>query len=279
MPRTARRDWPGAFHHVWSRGIERRSIFVDDVDRRFFVDQLERLVLECGIHCYAWVLMPNHLHLALQVGLGRLSEFMARLGTLYAVYFNRRHHRVGTCSRTASSHGSSSMRSIYADSLPTSMRTRFARGWSAPRKGSPRSHGAATAPGSAHASRMPSRAGGGSRRFWTSARATSHPSSGRISSVRWRRIRSATAHSGACPPATLMPGCARCSWSSTSRRARSRRSSTILRRCVACSRPSRRRASPHVPSHGCSGCPMRHSPGAVRPCSTGAMRLGSVRGE
>jgi len=33
MPRTARLDTPGLLHHVMIRGIERRKIFTDDVDR------------------------------------------------------------------------------------------------------------------------------------------------------------------------------------------------------------------------------------------------------
>ena len=33
MPRKARIDAPGALHHIICRGIERRKIFNDDVDR------------------------------------------------------------------------------------------------------------------------------------------------------------------------------------------------------------------------------------------------------
>ena len=33
MPRNARIDAPGALHHIIVRGIERRKIFNDDVDR------------------------------------------------------------------------------------------------------------------------------------------------------------------------------------------------------------------------------------------------------
>ena len=36
MPRNARIDAPGALHHVIVRGIERRKIFNDDVDRDNF---------------------------------------------------------------------------------------------------------------------------------------------------------------------------------------------------------------------------------------------------
>ena len=34
MPRQARLDAPGTLHHVIIRGLERRAIVKDDVDRR-----------------------------------------------------------------------------------------------------------------------------------------------------------------------------------------------------------------------------------------------------
>jgi REP element-mobilizing transposase RayT len=95
MPRGPRDDAPGAAHHVMLRGIERRAIFLDDADREAFLERLSRLVPELGFICFAWVLMPNHVHLVLRSGLARLSLLMARLGTGYARYFNERHDRVG----------------------------------------------------------------------------------------------------------------------------------------------------------------------------------------
>ena len=44
MPRRARIDAPGAFHHIIIRAMERRKIFLDDQDRREFVDRLARYV-------------------------------------------------------------------------------------------------------------------------------------------------------------------------------------------------------------------------------------------
>ena len=95
MPRTARVDFPGALQHVTIRGIERRSIFRDDEDRRRFVGRLERVVGESGTLCLAWALMTNHVHLLLQTEGVPLPEAMARLGTGYAGGFNRRHGRAG----------------------------------------------------------------------------------------------------------------------------------------------------------------------------------------
>jgi hypothetical protein len=43
MPRQARLDAPGTLHHVMVRGLERRVIFQDDVDRADFVARLAQL--------------------------------------------------------------------------------------------------------------------------------------------------------------------------------------------------------------------------------------------
>ena len=95
MPRGPRDDAPGTAHHLMVRGIERRSIFVDDADRAEFIRRLSCLVPELGFCCFAWALMPNHVHLVVRSGAARVSLLMARLATGYAGYFNRRHDRVG----------------------------------------------------------------------------------------------------------------------------------------------------------------------------------------
>jgi REP element-mobilizing transposase RayT len=95
MPRGARLDAPGVAHHVMFRGIERRDIFLDDADRERFLRRAGRLLPELGFLCFAWVLMPNHVHLVVQRRRVGLSRLMARLCTAYAVYFNARHDRAG----------------------------------------------------------------------------------------------------------------------------------------------------------------------------------------
>jgi REP element-mobilizing transposase RayT len=95
MPRGPRIDTLRLHHHVWHRGVGKRAIFLDDDDRRNFVARFRRLSEECGIRCYAWVLMENHFHLVLQTTFTRLREFMARLLTGHARYFNERHGHVG----------------------------------------------------------------------------------------------------------------------------------------------------------------------------------------
>jgi putative transposase len=95
MARRPRQDAPGIAHHVMVRGIERRRIFLGDVDRRDFVERLDQLLPEEQWRCFAWALMPNHVHLVLQSAHGGLSRLMARLNTGYARSFNLRHTRAG----------------------------------------------------------------------------------------------------------------------------------------------------------------------------------------
>ncbi|MGD8658157.1 MAG: transposase, partial [Desulfobacterales bacterium] len=95
MPRKARIDAPGALHHIIIRGIERKAIFKDRMDRRNFLNRLDRIVSETETGCYAWVLMGNHVHLLLKTGLAPIATVMRRLLTGYAVSFNRRHRRYG----------------------------------------------------------------------------------------------------------------------------------------------------------------------------------------
>jgi REP element-mobilizing transposase RayT len=77
------------------RGIERRNIFRNTTDREDFVARLAKLLPETQTACFAWALMPNHVHLLLRTGATPLPTLMRRLLTGYAVRFNRRHKRRG----------------------------------------------------------------------------------------------------------------------------------------------------------------------------------------
>ncbi len=95
MPRLARIDAPGALHHVIVRGIEQRTIFKDDTDRRDFLGRLAESLKETDTPCFAWALMPNHFHLLLETGQKPVGRVMQSVLTGYALAFNRRHKRTG----------------------------------------------------------------------------------------------------------------------------------------------------------------------------------------
>jgi len=59
MSRTARIDAPNLLHHVIARGIERRDIFLDDDDRRNFLERFSTLLAATSTRCFAWALMKT----------------------------------------------------------------------------------------------------------------------------------------------------------------------------------------------------------------------------
>lgn len=95
MARPLRLEFPGAVYHITARGNERRNIFVDDEDRRCFLDRLGREIEQQGWLCHAYCLMSNHYHLLLETPQPNLARGMRRLNGSYTQAFNRRHKRVG----------------------------------------------------------------------------------------------------------------------------------------------------------------------------------------
>lgn len=90
-----RPDWDGALHHVMARGIGGEGILSGEADRDDMVRRLSMLVPALSFRVFAWVLMPNHIHLLVQTGLNPLSSLMQSLLTGFAVTYNRRRDRSG----------------------------------------------------------------------------------------------------------------------------------------------------------------------------------------
>jgi REP element-mobilizing transposase RayT len=95
MTRPLRLEFPGALWHVHNRGVERRSIFLDDHDRRAFLCLLEKTIEDHGWRMHAYVLMSNHYHLFFETPAMNLSRGMKALDASHAASFNQRHQRVG----------------------------------------------------------------------------------------------------------------------------------------------------------------------------------------
>src|SRR5215510_12866216 len=95
MPRQARLDAPGTLHHIMIRGIEKRNIVNDEMDRTNFVSRMGQIALDTKTIIYAWALLTNHAHILLKSGALGLPKFMRRLLTGYAVTYNLRHQRHG----------------------------------------------------------------------------------------------------------------------------------------------------------------------------------------
>ena len=53
MPRQSRIDAPGALHHIIARGIERKRIFTDGVDRDNFLNRLGNILTKTQTACFS----------------------------------------------------------------------------------------------------------------------------------------------------------------------------------------------------------------------------------
>jgi len=65
MARLARLIVPGLPHHITQRGNGRQRTFFADADYALYRDLLAENLKAAGVACWAWVLMPNHVHLIL----------------------------------------------------------------------------------------------------------------------------------------------------------------------------------------------------------------------
>lgn len=102
---------PHQYYHIYNRGVEKRSIFLDDQDYAVFLNLLKQYLtgetshrthlhqfdnLSGQISLIAYCLMPNHFHLMVyQVADNAVTRLMRRVMTGYVMYFNKRHQRVG----------------------------------------------------------------------------------------------------------------------------------------------------------------------------------------
>lgn len=95
MPRRGRKDYAGAWWHIGNRGVEKRTLFHNRKQGRFFESLVARTAVREQIEVHAYAVMPNHFHLFLRSLLGRISETMQWIEYRYARRFNRKQGRSG----------------------------------------------------------------------------------------------------------------------------------------------------------------------------------------
>lgn len=95
MPRQVRIEYPGAMHHVMSRGNRRQDIYLDDVDRQDFLKTLAEACQKTGWQIHAYCLMSNHYHLVVETPNANLVAGMAWLQSAYTIRLNHRHKLIG----------------------------------------------------------------------------------------------------------------------------------------------------------------------------------------
>lgn len=111
---------PGGYYHLYNRGVEKRQIFMDEMDYSVFISYLAMYLSQeqClqgvsseekvspsrvlknyfgEIKLLAYCLMPNHFHLMVkQESEHGIDHFMRSLSTKYVRYFNSKYKRVGS---------------------------------------------------------------------------------------------------------------------------------------------------------------------------------------
>lgn len=95
MGRARRIQFEGAFYHIYNRGVEKRLIFMEERDRKAFLQFLADAVSEFQLRLIAYCLMENHYHLFLQTLKANLQLAMKSLQGKYAQYVNFRYDRIG----------------------------------------------------------------------------------------------------------------------------------------------------------------------------------------
>lgn len=95
MPRKNRQYSEVKVYHIILRGIDKQDIFLDDIDRKKFLEILRETKNKYGYEIYAYCLMDNHVHIIIYDKLILLSKLMQSIEISYSMYFNRKYNRVG----------------------------------------------------------------------------------------------------------------------------------------------------------------------------------------
>ena len=94
MPRQCRKKSETGLYHVMLKGIDDRSIFIDEGDRKKFISQLLQAREKGGFSLLAYCLMDNHVHLLIEEH-EELGTTMKRITVGYVLWHNHQHGRSG----------------------------------------------------------------------------------------------------------------------------------------------------------------------------------------
>ena len=94
MPGIARVVAPNYPHHIARRGTNKTYIFLDDEDRRYFLQSLKDYADRTGTKIWAYCLMGNHFHLRLVPREEQCLGKCLHVATFrYAQHFNKKYER------------------------------------------------------------------------------------------------------------------------------------------------------------------------------------------
>lgn len=88
--RRARVTYQGAYHHGMNRGHEGKAIFAKTKEKETFLNLLKEISQTNRIRIFAYCLMNNHYHLALENSSGKMSDFFKQLNGQYATWYRQK---------------------------------------------------------------------------------------------------------------------------------------------------------------------------------------------
>ncbi len=94
MARQARQRSSTGIYHIMLRGIDKRDIFLDNQDRRKFIESLFKAREAGGFKIYGYCLMDNHVHMLLQED-EVIGTSMKRITVRYVWWHNDKYERTG----------------------------------------------------------------------------------------------------------------------------------------------------------------------------------------
>lgn len=96
MPRRTRLLIPNACYHIIQRGNQKQNIFLEGADFEKYLEILLRYKRKYDFKLYAYCLMPNHIHLIVEVKNGNdLAKIMQGVSLTYTLWFNKKYGKVG----------------------------------------------------------------------------------------------------------------------------------------------------------------------------------------
>lgn len=95
MPRDIRKFGIKRINHIVIRGVNKQDIFIDKQDKFKFVKEILNTKQKYHYELYAFVIMPNHVHMVICDKEFNLPSIMNSLQTRYVSYFNKKYDRVG----------------------------------------------------------------------------------------------------------------------------------------------------------------------------------------
>jgi putative transposase len=98
MPTRKRQWYPGASYHITARGNHRNNIFKDKEDFVYYLTLIKE-TMEYYIYdkygIISYCLMDNHVHILMKTEEKPLAQFIGRISSKYAKYYNKKYNYIG----------------------------------------------------------------------------------------------------------------------------------------------------------------------------------------